>query len=90
MDNRYNYFADEELNEAVRQLRDVEETAQATFRQWREKMVEQVVVDILETLDKLKINEGDPKEAAWRATAVLKFLISDFASGLLYGHEKVK
>lgn len=92
MDNRYNYFADEETNEVVRQVGEVKDASRSALLKWREKMTEQVVTDILETLAKLDTKldaSASEEEYQWRASAVLKFLINDFVSGLLYAQEKL-
>lgn len=87
MDNRYNYFADEEMNEVVRQVGDTKDAAHVALLKWRDKMTEQVVTDILDTLARLNTYSSE-EEYQWRATSVLKMLVNDYASGLLYAIEK--
>lgn len=89
MANRYEYFTDGDLRSAVRQVEEAKDVANAILLQWQDKMKQQLVADILETLANLKYDK-DEEEYQWRASAVLKFLVGDFASGLLYATEKLR
>lgn len=88
MANRYQYFVDDDLSSAVRQVEEAKDAAHVALLQWQDKMKQQLVTDILETLAKLDTS-GSEEEYQWRASAVLKFLINDFASGILYAQEKL-
>jgi len=90
MDNRYSHFANDGMRDIESILNEAKDNAKRSFLGWQDMMEEQLVEDTLETLKKLR-NDGDPsdEEFAWRATAVLKFLVHDFASGILYAQEKL-
>ena len=58
--------------------------------QWQDRMKRQLVEDILETLANLKVDEDASEEEYQRwASAVLLFLVGEFASGILYAQEKL-
>ena len=90
MDNRYNYFADEEMNKAVRSVDEAKDAARMALLTWRESMETQLVADILETMeDMLNDNTLPEEEFVWRSVMVVKSLVSQFASGILYAQEKL-
>ena len=87
MANRYDHFADGDVRSAEYAADEAKDNAKRSRLNWQEKMEAQLVKDTLEALEKLRAESEE--EFTWRATSTLKFLVRDFASGILYAQKKL-
>jgi len=84
---RYDHFTDGDVRSTYALAEEAKDNARLARLNWQEKMEAQLVKDTLETLEKLRAKSNE--DFTLRATAVLKFLVHDFASGILYAQEKL-
>ena len=87
MANRYDHFADGDVRSAEYAADEAKDNAKRSRLNWQEKMEAQLVKDTLEALEKLRTFPEE--EFTWRTTSTLKFLVHNFASGILYAQEKL-
>jgi len=88
MDNRYNHFADGDVRSAERLANEARDSAKQARLQWQEKMEKQLVEDVIAIVAEMR-TENDNKVRDFKMTSVLRMLVHEFSSGILYAQEKI-